>query len=213
MTAGLTTATGIGVRTVHKLVEEPAKGARIATTVALAFNRCSIRTLSYTPKCGPSFLPDVTINSPAPARETGCESSKGDAVIKRVAAVVFATACLMAVGPERAMAVDFPSSCTAIASVTGAKTCWQATGEKLYVKDTASDGRRAGGLFQVWWAEGGSSLLKCENTNGNGTTVLCDFSFPENLQVLLFAGTCDGGSTSCDDDSSWRVGTEHWTHT
>lgn len=136
-------------------------------------------------------------------------------MIKRLAAIVLAAPflALPATAPAQAepfttytaKAATYPASCTATSSGTGVKVCWQATGEKLYVKDTAADGRRVGAYFMATY---GSHYVDgiCVSTLGSGKTGLCDLALTEGLKVTIFSVTCDVSTAAhgCQDDLDWK---------
>ncbi|MFI5732154.1 hypothetical protein ACIA49_18665 [Kribbella sp. NPDC051587] len=72
-------------------------------------------------------------------------------------------------------------------STTGAKACFQAYGDKVWVKDTKANGDSAAGTISdtetsmSWHRE-------CFNTRGaDGGWVMCNFDVPENSEGLLWA--------------------------
>lgn len=68
-------------------------------------------------------------------------------------------------------------------SVTGAKACFAAYGDRVWVKDTKANGDNAAGVIQgPHWAR------QCLNDRGEASGwVMCDFDVPENNSGLLWA--------------------------
>lgn len=95
-----------------------------------------------------------------------------------------------------------PSGCDVTASHGGAQACWKSYGDKLYVKDTMADGKRAGSYFSIEVPFGGDGI--CYNTGGSGTWAVCDFDFSENRPILIEAGSCDADfSHKCAVLNAW----------
>ncbi|HEY9334201.1 MAG TPA: hypothetical protein VIQ79_07270 [Kribbella sp.] len=72
-------------------------------------------------------------------------------------------------------------------STTGAKACFKAYGDKVWVKDTVANGQSAAGTIKEdaspsgWYRE-------CFNTRGaDGGWVMCDFDVPEYSAGVLWA--------------------------
>lgn len=117
----------------------------------------------------------------------------------------------------KSVSSSWPSSYTASGSATGVSVRWVATGDKMYVKDTAADGRRSG----AWFFITGSGAIDgiCYNTLGSGKTGLCDLELTEGRTLTVFPVTCDAdtaaskcatGDVLSDD---WKLGTPFTTHT
>ncbi|GLW30479.1 hypothetical protein Areg01_34190 [Actinoplanes regularis] len=68
-------------------------------------------------------------------------------------------------------------------SVTGAKACFAAYGDRVWVKDTKANGENAAGVIQgPHWAR------RCINDKGAASGwVMCDFDVPEYQDGLLWA--------------------------
>lgn len=89
-------------------------------------------------------------------------------------------------------------------STTGAKMCWQSTGDDVYITDTKADGHRAGGYY----ATDRGSYGWCENTKGANTTVKCNLELEEPDMIDFYAARCEGpcapfGSTALNK-SGWK---------
>ena len=98
---------------------------------------------------------------------------------------------------------SWPSSYTKGASATGVSVRWVASGDKLYVKDTAADGRRTGAWFLI---EGSGAVDGiCYNTLGSGKTGLCDLELTEGRTLWIFLVTCDADTANCSDENQWTV--------
>ncbi|MFE3328514.1 hypothetical protein [Streptomyces sp. NPDC059176] len=71
-------------------------------------------------------------------------------------------------------------------STTGAKVCFAAYGDRVWVKDTKANGQSAAGTIKsVLPAHWGR---ECFNHRGkDGGWVMCDFDVPENQKGLLWA--------------------------
>jgi len=102
-----------------------------------------------------------------------------------------------------AQSSSWPSSYTASAKGTGVELRWVANGDKLYVKDTKADGRRAGAVL-IMTGSGGIVVL-CENTLGSGRAGLCNLALTENRDISIYAVTCDGDTTDCSNEDNWTV--------
>ncbi len=76
------------------------------------------------------------------------------------------------------------------ASNSHVKVCYQATGDYLYVKDDAKDGRSAYGSFT--WPDNKDT---CRNPYGNGTWVRCNYDLPENMRIMYLGYTQDNEGT------------------
>lgn len=98
---------------------------------------------------------------------------------------------------------SWPSAYTASAEGTGVAVRWVANGDKLYVKDTKKDGRRAGAVL-IMTGSGGVVVL-CENTLGAGSAGLCNLALTENREIDVYAATCDADTTNCTNEDNWTV--------
>lgn len=68
-------------------------------------------------------------------------------------------------------------------STTGAKSCFAAYGDKVWVKDTKANGASAAGTIQ-----GSNWSRQCFNSRGaDSGWVMCDFDVPEYEEGLLWA--------------------------
>ncbi len=112
---------------------------------------------------------------------------------------------------------SWPSACNGsaakISTVTGAKVCWLADGERFYVKDTKADGRRAGVQFEVSVHNEGAFIDNglCYSTLGANTTGLCNYSWAEGYDIVFSAGTCDGDAKwGCSELGNWTEA-RSWT--
>lgn len=100
----------------------------------------------------------------------------------------------------KAVPSSWPGTYTASASATGVAVRWVANGDKLYVKDTASDGRRVGAHFFV---AGSSTDGTCYSTLGSGKTGLCDLALTEGRDLDIYLVTCDADTTDCGNEDLW----------
>lgn len=103
----------------------------------------------------------------------------------------------------KAASSSWPSSYTKSVSSPGVSARWVANGDKLYVKDTAADGRRVG----AWFLIEGSGAVEgiCYNTLGSGKAGLCDLELTEGRTLWIFLVTCDADVSNCNDESQWKV--------
>lgn len=80
---------------------------------------------------------------------------------------------------------------------------WVAGGDRLYVKDTAADGKRVGAWFII--VGSGSVDGICYSTLGSGKAGLCDLELTEGRSLTIFLATCDADTANCNDDNQWKV--------
>jgi hypothetical protein len=83
----------------------------------------------------------------------------------------------------------------------GAKACFQADGDKLWVKDTSADGHSATASWEEWWQALDSSVARqgsCVNKLGAGTWGVCNKDFPEGDTIKFSACVYDSA------DGTWH---------
>lgn len=82
--------------------------------------------------------------------------------------------------------------------------CFVRNGDKLWIRDTASDSRR---VAVQWKLSDGSRAGMCVNTLGYPQEASCDKNFPEALNISIRVGRCDGSTSSCTLASQYT----NWT--
>jgi hypothetical protein len=79
-----------------------------------------------------------------------------------------------------------PAASTSLYCVSnghGAQACFAPYGDKIYVKDTKSDGYSAVGWFRTDYGRSSG----CRNSHGAGTWAVCNFNMREGHKVTLWA--------------------------
>ena len=85
---------------------------------------------------------------------------------------------------------------------------FQPHGDRLWVLDKASDGRRVG---VHWQLEDGTGVLAtglCWHNGGDNKWGSCGYSWmPEGKWLIFRAGSCNANNSDCSKVGNWRWGT------
>ena len=85
---------------------------------------------------------------------------------------------------------------------SGAKACFQAKGDRMWVKDDAIDGASAVGVWQEYTGDAGWSKGYCRNKLGFGHWGACRLHFIEGSYVKWWAAEYDAQTSSWTDWSA-----------
>jgi hypothetical protein len=77
--------------------------------------------------------------------------------------------------------------CLVAEPIYGSSVQFESYGDHLYVTDTAPDGHSAVGVILVNVSPNQWSSDLCWNSNGNGSTVNCNYNFAEGRAVQFYA--------------------------
>lgn len=134
-----------------------------------------------------------------------------------VTVVALAASLLVGVSPASAVqpyewntaVAGTPPSGLPCASMTGATACFEANGDRMWVKDTSADGHSATLSWENWYAEPMFDPVlnrygSCVNKLGNGKWGVCNKDLPEGSFVDFEACVYDAGSGAWYGCSSSR---------
>jgi hypothetical protein len=121
------------------------------------------------------------------------------------------TGALMLIGAQaasadmdRAKPGNYPGGLPCTSNADGAIACFQARGDKVWVKDTAADFRSAVGVIHAYRAPGDWEKDSCRNKLKAGSWGYCNYQFKEDHQVTWWAVEYDAESGAWLDWSPER---------
>jgi hypothetical protein len=136
------------------------------------------------------------------ARAPGGNLSRMINTMKALIAGVLAVAALVIAAPAAVAADDrnngrrvgAPANVRCTSNGLGAVACFRSRGDRIYVKDTLTDGRSAIAVWSHYLGPGSYRKGWCRNTHGAGTWALCNKELKENSYFEWWAVEYDGDS-------------------
>lgn len=109
---------------------------------------------------------------------------------------VVGAAAIAALAGTATAAQGAPPPSAPCAATTGARACFEAYGDRVWVQDTRADGHHAEAYLVVNGGSAGTIITYCENFNGASTWVVCaeGESIPERRSGTIYALNVEGNT-------------------